>query len=71
MWLLNMLLRPQGYINGIIVSIKLKVIVFLYLKLVRASPRFCFTLVAAFEENGDVLLLKSRLKKGFCVTHFL
>lgn len=60
MWLLNMLLRSQGNINGSIWSIKLEVIVSLYLKLVRAAVRYCFTLVVAFEETRDVLLKKAK-----------
>lgn len=56
----NILLRSQGYINGSIVSITLVYLFVLYLKLIRTSLRYCFTLVAAFKENGDVLLGKAK-----------
>lgn len=68
MLLLYILLRFQGYINGSIVSITMEVIS-LYLKLVRASLRHYFTLVAAFEEM--FYLEKQKLKDIFCVKHFL
>lgn len=56
MWLLNMLLRSQGYINASIESITLEVIVSLYLKLVKTLLKYYFTLVDTTEENGGVLL---------------
>lgn len=59
MWLLSILLRFQGYINGSIVSITLEV-TSLYSKLVRASLSYFFPLDASFEENRDVLLGKAK-----------
>lgn len=41
-------------------SIILEMISYLYVKLFRPSLRHSFTLVAGFEENGDVLLGKAK-----------
>ena len=60
LWLLNMLLRSEGYINGNMQSTTLEVIVSFYLRLARASLRRCFIQVSVFEENGDVSLVKAK-----------